>query len=160
MRALRVVLGREFAPPVRIVRLKRPAQTLPVWHQTSGHTPEGVAHRRLHIVSEVPGRLRARFDREAREALEETKLLCERADRLRVDVARIVTVSMAAEGHATGHRETTDQAVAIEQLVDLVREAAGLLGQATWFWAQTMNHAAHSPADVPRFVARRGTSQD
>jgi hypothetical protein len=39
-------------------------------------------------------------------------------------------------------REITDEAVVVEQLVDLVREAAGLLGQATWFWAQTMNHEA------------------
>jgi hypothetical protein len=52
---------------------------------------------------------------------------------------------MAADGHTLGRREITDQAVAIEQLVDLVREAAGLLGQATWFWAQTMNHEASFP---------------
>jgi hypothetical protein len=73
----------------------------------------------------------------------ETKGLCERADRLRADVSRIVATSMAADGHASlGHRQITDQAVVIEQLVDLVREAAGVLGQATWFWAQTMNNEA------------------
>jgi hypothetical protein len=63
--------------------------------------------------------------------------LCERADRLRADVTRIVAVSMAVDGHIPDDRETTDQALAVEQLVDLVGEAAGLLGQATWFWAQT-----------------------
>ena len=91
-------------------------------------------------MSDVPGRLRARFDREAHEALAEAMGLCERADRLRADVSRIVAVSLAADGHALGHGEITDRAVVVEQLVDLVREAAGLLGQATWFWAQTMNH--------------------
>ena len=96
-------------------------------------------------MSYVPGRLHARFNREAHEALEEAMALCERADRLRADVSRIVAVSMAADGHTLGRREITDQAVAIEQLVDLVREAAGLLGQATWFWAQTMSHEASSP---------------
>ena len=95
-------------------------------------------------MSDVPGHLRSRFDREAHEALVEAMELCERADRLRVDVSRIVAVSMAADGHAVGQREITDQAVVVEQLVDLVREAAGLLGQATWFWAQTMNHEASS----------------
>ena len=93
-------------------------------------------------MSDVPGRLRARFNREAHEALVETMSLCERADRLRDDVSRIVAVSMAADGHTLGHRQITDQAVVVEQLVDLVREAAGLLGQATWFWAQTMNDEA------------------
>jgi hypothetical protein len=68
--------------------------------------------------------------------------LCERADRLRADVSRIVAVSMAADGHTPGDREITDQAMAVEQLVDLVGEAAGLLGQATWFWAQTMQPEA------------------
>ena len=95
-------------------------------------------------MSDVPGRLRARFDREAHEALVETMGLCERADRLRADVSRIVAVSLAADGDTLGRREITDQAVVIEQLVDLVTEAAGLLGQATWFWAQTMNHEASS----------------
>jgi hypothetical protein len=47
-----------------------------------------------------------------------------------------------ADGHTVRQREITDEAVVVEQLVDLVREAAGLLGQATWFWAQTMNHEA------------------
>lgn len=95
-------------------------------------------------MSDVPGRLRARFHREAHEALVEAIGLCERADRLRADVSRIVAVSMAADGHTPGQREITDQAGTVEQLVDLVREAAGLLGQATWFWAQTMNHDASS----------------
>jgi hypothetical protein len=94
----------------------------------------------LHLVSDVPGRLRARFNREAHEALEEAMSLCERADRLRADVSRIVAVAMAADGLTLDHCEVNDRAVAVEQLVDLVREAAGLLGQATWFWAQTMNH--------------------
>ena len=70
--------------------------------------------------------------------------LCERADRLRADVSRIVAVSMAADDHTLGDPGSTDQAVAVEQLVDLVREAAGLLGQATWFWTQTMNHEPSS----------------
>ena len=95
-------------------------------------------------MSDIPGRLRARFSREAHEALAEAMGLCERADRLRVDVSRIVAVSMAADGHTPGHRQVTDQAVVVEQLVDLVREAAGLLGQATWFWAQTMNDEGSS----------------
>ena len=95
-------------------------------------------------MSDVPGRLRARFNREAHEALVETMGLCERADRLRADVSRIVAVSMAVDDHTVRQREITDQAVVIEQLVDLVREAAGLLGQATWFWEQTMNHEASS----------------
>jgi hypothetical protein len=94
----------------------------------------------------VPGRRRARFNREAHEALEEAMRLCERADRLRADVSRIVAVAMAADGHTVGHREVTDQAVAVEQLVNLVREAAGLLGQATWFWALTMNY--EGPSDL------------
>lgn len=93
-------------------------------------------------MSDVPGRLRARFNREAHEALVETMGLCERADRLRADVSRIVAVSVAADGHTLGHRQIADQAVLIEQLVDLVREAAGLLGQATWFWAHTMDDEA------------------
>jgi hypothetical protein len=71
-------------------------------------------------------------------------VLCERADRLRVDVSRIVAVALAVDGHIVRQREITDEAVVIGQLVDLVREAAGLLGQATWFWAQTMNHEASS----------------
>ena len=93
-------------------------------------------------MSDTPGRLRARFNREAQEALAEAMGLCERADRLRADVSRIVAVSMAADGHTVG--PITDQAVVVEQLVDLVREAAGLLGQATWFWAQTMNDEGSS----------------
>ena len=95
-------------------------------------------------MDDVPGRLRTRFTREAHEALVETMELCERADRLRADVSRIVAVSMAVDGHTVRQREITDQAVVIEQLVELVREAAGLLGQATWFWTQTMNHDASS----------------
>ena len=125
--------------------MKRPAQTLPVRKMTSGApAPEESRTGRLHLVSDVPGRLRARFDREAHEALVETMELCERADRLRADVSRIVAVSLAADGDIVHQREITDQAVVIEQLVDLVSEAAGLLGQATWFWAQTMNHEASS----------------
>lgn len=94
-------------------------------------------------MSDVPGRFRGRFNREAHEALEEAMLLCERADRLRADVSRIVAISMAAEGHtALGHGESNDHAVAAEQLVDLVREAAGLLGMATWFWSQTLHSEA------------------
>ena len=95
-------------------------------------------------MSDVPGHLRARFNREAHEALAETMVLCERADRLREDVARIVAVSIAADGPSVRQHEITDEAVVVEQLVDLVREAAGLLGQATWFWAQTMNREASS----------------
>jgi len=95
-------------------------------------------------VSYIPGRPRARFNREAHEALVEAIGLCERADRLRADVSRIVAVSLAADGHAPGHRDIPDQAGTVEQLVDLVSEAAGLLGQATWFWAQTMDHEASS----------------
>ncbi len=95
-------------------------------------------------MSDVSGRLRARFSREAHEALVETMGLCERADRLRDDVSRIVAVSMGADGHTLGQNEITHQAIVVEQLVDLVREAAGLLGQATWFWAQTMSDEAES----------------
>ena len=95
-------------------------------------------------MSDVPGRIRARFNREAHEALVETMGLCERADRLRADVSQIVAVSMAAEGPTLGHRQITDQAVVVGELIDLVREAAGLLGQATWFWAQTMSDEAES----------------
>jgi hypothetical protein len=80
------------------------------------------------------------LNREAHEALEEAMRLCARADLLRADVSRILAVPMASGGPTRGHGETTDQAVAVKQLVDLVCEAAGLLGQATWFWAQTMNH--------------------
>ena len=90
-------------------------------------------------MSDVSGRRRARFDREAHEALVETMGLCARADRLRADVSRIVAVSMAADGGSLGRDESTDHVVAVEQLVDLVSEAAGLLGQATWFWAQTLH---------------------
>ena len=93
-------------------------------------------------MSDVPGRQRARFHREAHEALVEAMGLCERADRLRADVSRIVAGSLADDGHSPGHRDVTDQAGTVEQLVDLVSEAAGLLGQATWFWAQTINHEA------------------
>ncbi len=93
-------------------------------------------------MDDVPGRLRTRFNREAHEALVDAMALCQRADRLRTDVSRIVAVSMAVDGHTVRQREISDEAVVIEQLVDLVREAAGLLGQATWFWAQTMNHEA------------------
>src|SRR6266513_6455278 len=77
-----------------------------------GTRPRGPRTGRLHLVSDVPGRLRARFNREAHEALEEAMRLCKRADHLRADVSRIVAVSMAADGHTTGHREITDQAVA------------------------------------------------
>jgi hypothetical protein len=95
-------------------------------------------------MSDVPLRLRGRLDREAHEALVETMGLCARADRLRDDVSRIVALSMSADGHSVGDRESADHVVAVEQLVDLVSEAAGLLGQATWFWAQTLN-----VSDVP-----------
>ena len=88
------------------------------------------------------GRLRTRFHREAHEALAEAVGLCERADRLRSDVSRIVAASLAADDEGPGHRHLTDQSGTVEQLVDLVSEAAGLLGQATWFWAQTINHEA------------------
>jgi hypothetical protein len=98
----------------------------------------------LHLVPDIPGRPRARFNREAHEALVETIGLCERADRLRADVSRIVAVSLATDGHAPGHRDIADRGVTVEQLVDLVSEAAGLLGQATWFWAQTVNHEVSS----------------
>ena len=101
-------------------------------------------------MSDVPGRLRARLNREAHEALEEAMRLCGRADLLRADVSRLVAVSMASGGSTRGHGEITDQAAAVEQLVDLICEAAGLLGQATWFWAQTMNHEASSDRN-PRF---------
>jgi uncharacterized protein Yka (UPF0111/DUF47 family) len=94
----------------------------------------------LHLVSDPPGRLSARFNREAGEALEETMRLCERADRLRADVARMIAV-----GHTPSRADVSDQAMAVEQLVDLVGEAAGLLGQATWFWAQTLNHELPPP---------------
>jgi hypothetical protein len=93
-------------------------------------------------VSDVPGLRPARFNREAHEALTEAIGLCERADRLRADVARIVAGSIAADDHAPGHGGSTDQAMTVEQLVDLVCEAAGLLGQATWFWTQMMSHEA------------------
>ena len=68
--------------------------------------------------------------------------LCERAERLRADVSQIVAVSLAADGNTLGHRQITDRAVVVGELIDLVREAAGLLGQATWFWAQTMSDEA------------------
>lgn len=105
-------------------------------------------------MSGVPGRFRSRLNREAHEALEEAMQLCARADLLRADVSRIVAVSMASVGQERDRREITDQGAAVEQLVDLVCEAAGLLGQATWFWAQTMNHEASghlpsSPRDGP-----------
>ena len=95
-------------------------------------------------MPDVSGGLRSRFNREAHEALVETMGLCERADRLRSDVSQIVAVSMAADGHSLGHRQITDQAVVVGELIDLVREAAGLLGQATWFWAQTMDDEVES----------------
>ena len=95
-------------------------------------------------MPDVPGCLRGRLEREAHEALVETMGLCARADRLRADASRIVAGSMAADGPSLGQRESTDQLVTVEQLVDLVSEAAGLLGQATWFWAQTL-----SLSDVP-----------
>ena len=107
-------------------------------------SPTGSRTGRLHLVSDVPGR-HARLNREAHEALVEAMGLCARADRLRADVSRIVAVSTAAGGHGEG----TDHAVAIEQLVALIREAAGLLGQATWFWAQTMDHEASSDPYAP-----------
>jgi len=93
-------------------------------------------------MPDVPDVLRARLNAEAHESLVEAMALCRRADRLRADVSRIVAVTTAADGHRIAARPITDHAVAVEQLVDLVREAAGLLGQATWFWAQTMNHEA------------------
>ena len=95
-------------------------------------------------MSDIPGLRPARFNREAHEALEEAIGLCERADRLRADVARIVAVSIAADGHIPAQRDIPDQAMTVEQLVDLVCEAAGLLGQATWFWTQMMSHDASS----------------
>jgi hypothetical protein len=82
------------------------------------------------------------LNREAHEALEEAMQLCARADVLRADVSRIVALSLAADGPGRDEGEITGQGVAVEHLVDLVCEAAGLLGQATWFWAQTMNHEA------------------
>jgi len=91
-----------------------------------------------------PGRLGARLNAEAHEALVEAMGLCRRADRLRAEVSRMAAVTMAAEGHRSAARPITDHAIAVEELVDLVREAAGLLGQATWFWAQTMSHDASS----------------
>lgn len=103
-------------------------------------------------MSDVPGRLRARLNREAHEALEEAMRLCTRADLLRADVSRILAVAITSGCSARGHGETTDQAVAVEELVDLVCEAAGLLGQAAWFWAQTMNHEPFHDSD-PRFGA-------
>ena len=95
-------------------------------------------------MSDVPVRLRGRLDRAAHEALVETMGLCARADRLRDDVSRIVAVSMAANDHTVGDPESPDHVTAVEQLVDLVSEAAGLLGQATWFWAQTL-HLSNVP---------------
>ena len=89
-----------------------------------------------HVPGRRPIRIPARFHREAHEALAEAIGLCERADRLRADVSRIVAVSMTADGQ----RDIPDPAGTVEKLVDLVSEAAGLLGQATWFWAQTVNH--------------------
>jgi hypothetical protein len=87
------------------------------------------------------------LNREAHEALEEAMQLCARADLLRADVSRIIAVSMASGGDGRDRGEITDQGVAVEHLVDLVCEAAGLLGQATWFWAQTMDHEASG--DLP-----------
>ena len=98
-------------------------------------------------MSGVPSRFRSRLNREAHEALEEAMQLCARADLLRADVSRIVAVSMASGGHTPDRGEITDQGLAVEQLVDLVCEAAGLLGQATWFWAQTMDQ--ESSTDLP-----------
>ena len=112
---------------------------------------------------DVPGRLRARINAEAHEALVEAMDLCRRADRLRADVSRIVAVSMAADGHRIAARRITDHTVAVEQLVDLVREAAGLLGQATWFWAQTMNHEGSGDPEArwvaPARAAGQGSEQ-
>jgi len=109
-----------------------------------------------------PGRLGARLNAEAHEALVEAMRLCRRADRLRADVSRIVAATMAADGHRIAGRQITDHAVVVEQLVDLVREAAGLLGQATWFWAQTMNHEASSDPRAwvaPARAAGQGSGQ-
>ena len=72
--------------------------------------PERIAHRRSHLVSHVPGRIPIRipirFHREAHEALAEAIGLCERADRLRAEVSRIVADSLAADGQ----RDLSDQA--------------------------------------------------
>ena len=106
-----------------------------------------------HVPGRIPIRIPIRFQREAHEALAEAIGLCERADRLRADVSRIVAVSMTGDGQ----RDIPDQAGTVEQLVDLVSEAAGLLGQATWFWAQTINHGATSD-QADRFPDCQGWS--
>lgn len=116
-----------------------------MWKAPLGHTsPRESRTGKVASLSDVSDRLGARFDREARQALQEAASLCERADRLRADVSQLVAVSKAADDHVPAGRATIDQAVTVEQLVDLVREAAGLLGQATWYWAQTMNDDAGS----------------
>lgn len=106
-----------------------------------------------HVPGRIPIRIPIRFHREAHEALAEAIGLCERADRLRADVSRIVADSLAADGQ----RDISDQAGTVEQLVDLVSEAAGLLGQATWFWAQTVSHEATSD-QAARFPECQGWS--
>jgi hypothetical protein len=100
------------------------------------------------------------LNREAHEALEETMRLCGRADLLRADVSRILAVSMTSGGPTRSHGELTDQAAAVEQLVDLVCEAAGLLDQATWFWAQTMNHEASRDLNPRSGEGRWRSTQD
>jgi hypothetical protein len=88
-------------------------------------------------MSDVPGKLRAGFMREAREMFEEAMGLCERAELLRDDVARPNhALAIAADGQTLellNHRRSNGDLIAA---IDRFYDAAWELGQTTWSWAQ------------------------
>src|SRR5687767_5242986 len=90
--------GQEILRSVRNLTLEASGLDPAGVNEDSWDTSRGGTHRRLHLMSDVPGRVRARLNREAHEALEEAMQLCARADLLRADVTRIVAVSMASGG--------------------------------------------------------------
>lgn len=106
-------------------------------------------------MSDIPGRLREGFLREARETLDEAMRLCERAEGLRADMSRLnVGIAIAADGRTLEllNRRASDGSLTMA--IDRFCDAALLLGQTTWCWAQGINvEAAGDLAQFTRMFA-------
>ena len=106
-------------------------------------------------MSDIPGRLREGFLREARETLDEAMRLCERAEGLRADMSRLnVGIAIAADGRTLELLNRRSSDGSLTMAIDRFCDAALLLGQSTWCWAQGINvEAARDLAQFTRMHA-------
>jgi hypothetical protein len=91
---------------------------------------------------------------EARETLEESACLCERAERLRDDMSRPnAGLAIAPDGGSleSFNRRASDGSLSLA--IDRFCEAALQLGQATWSWAQAID--VEAAGDLAGFERKR-----